>query len=295
MKVQLMFVHGRSQGGEDSIKLKRKWVEALYLGFAAAGLSSPIADTDIRFPYYGDTLDDLLAGADEVAQVVLRGPATDAGEQAFAFDVLREVQAKVEVSDAQVRAEGDEAMVERGVLNSVWVLQLLRAIDRHVPGASALGIALATSDVYHYLENSGARDTIEEGIRRAISPGVPTVVIGHSLGSVVAYNMLRREGSSLGWKVPLFVTLGSPLGVTEIRSRVRPHQHPDCVGHWLNVLDPQDLVALYPLDTARFDVNPPIENVTDLINDTPNHHGIRGYLSDAMVARRIHEALTARS
>ena len=56
-------------------------------------------------------------------------------------------------------------------------------------------------------------------------------------------------------------------------------------------MDEGDIVALYPLDVEHFDVDPPILNKTDVDNDTPNQHGISGYLNDAEVARRIYEAL----
>jgi hypothetical protein len=52
-------------------------------------------------------------------------------------------------------------------------------------------------------------------------------------------------------------------------------------------------VALFALDDANFPIDPSIENKIDVDNDTSNRHGISGYLSDAVVARRIHEALVA--
>ena len=149
----------------------------------------------------------------------------------------------------------------------------------------------ATRDVYQYLNNPGVRDKIEGGVRKALQRGRPTVVVSHSLGTVVAYNLLRREGKDQGWKVPLFVTLGSPLGVEAIRSGLAPIEYPSCVGHWFNAMDERDVVALYPLTPDRFDVEPAIENKTNVQNHTENRHGIAGYLDDAEVAKRIYEAL----
>jgi hypothetical protein len=95
------------------------------------------------------------------------------------------------------------------------------------------------------------------------------------------------------------VTVGSPLAVTEIRKTLRalaPCRCPQRVGAWFNALDERDVVALYPLDASNFPldpVNPAIENKRDVRNKTENRHGIAGYLDDAVVARRIHEALIA--
>jgi hypothetical protein len=116
---------------------------------------------------------------------------------------------------------------------------------------------------------------------------------------VVTYNLLRQQGHRRNWKVPLLVTVGSPLAIAEIRKTLRsfaPARCPECVSTWFNAMDERDVVALYPLDTARFPlnpVNPAIENKTDVRNDTANRHGISGYLSDKEVARRIYDALTA--
>ena len=168
-----------------------------------------------------------------------------------------------------------------------------QVIDRCVPLASGASIALATNDVYQYLDNVGIRDEIEAGVRQALQPDVPTVVVAHSLGTVVAYNLLRREGQAQRWNVPLFVTLGSPLAVTAVRAKLAPNRHPPCVGRWFNALDERDVVALYPLDAQSFPIEPPIVNKRDVDNPTSNRHGISGYLSDPEVAKWLHDALIA--
>jgi hypothetical protein len=121
---------------------------------------------------------------------------------------------------------------------------------------------------------------------------VPTVVVGHSLGSIVSYDLLRRDGQALGWQVPLYVTVGSPLSVNAIKQGLAPIDFPGCVQHWFNAMDRRDILALHPLDAAHFDVSPGIENRIDVSNDTGNnHHGISGYLSDQQVALHTSKAL----
>jgi hypothetical protein len=185
------------------------------------------------------------------------------------------------------------------VLNWEWVQGILRAIDRFVPYGSGTSVALFTNDVYRYLKDSPVRERIESGIVNAFSPDVETVVVSHSLGTVVAYNLLRREAALRKWNVPLFVTLGSPLAVGVIRKVLNsfaPAQCPRGVGKWLNAMDARDVVALYPLSPTWFPLDPAepsIENKTDVRNKTENRHGISGYLDDREVARRIYEAVTA--
>ncbi len=47
--------------------------------------------------------------------------------------------------------------------------------------------------------------------------------------------------------MPLFVTLGYPLGVTGIKAALPPIEHPACAARWFNAMDERDAVALYPL------------------------------------------------
>lgn len=290
----LVLVHGRAQQDKGAVALKAEWVESLRRGLALTGLELPVAESVIRFPYFGDALRDMTESRSHIAEIVVRGEGLGAEEAAFLQSVIEEVRLAAGVTDAQVAAETEEPdVVERGPLNWLWVRAVLRALDKHVPGTSGPSIALFTRDVHRYLRNVGIRDRIEAGVRAALRPGVPAVVVGHSLGSVVTYNLLRREGEREGWMVPLFVTVGSPLAVGAIRRSLAPLRHPACAMHWFNAMDPRDLIALHPLDEAHFPVDPQVENKTDIYNATGNRHGITGYLSDPEVVRRIHAGLTA--
>jgi hypothetical protein len=290
----LVFVHGRSQEHKDAAALKEEWVDSLRSSLEKLGLNFPLSDGQVRFPYYGQTLFDLVNGQPgRAAEVIVKGELGSSEEEEFTREVLSEVIARAGVTDEQIREVAGQDVVEKGPLNWKWVQAGLVALDRFVPGASSATIALATRDVYRYLRNAGVRDVIEEGVRKALPEGEECVVVSHSLGTVVAYNLLRREGQQHSWRVPLLVTLGSPLGVTAIVRSLRPIEHPPVVSNWFNAYDDRDVVALYPLDSERFPVQPMIENYGDVQNTTPNRHGITGYLGDSMVARHIHRAITA--
>ncbi len=298
MARKLVFVHGRAQERKDSVALKKEWIDAWRIGLDRAGLGMPVAEADIHFPYYGDTLDQLAGGADPAtaAAVILRGNALDAEEKRFATAIARHIQEKF-ISPGELAAVAGREVVERGPLQWEWFQGVLAAVDRYVPGASAVSIALATHDVYQYLRNEAVRDTIDQGVMQAMERDVETVVVSHSLGTVVAYRLLQQFGQARGWRVPQFVTLGSPLGVTEIRATVMkwsPTRCPSCVDAWFNAYDPRDVVALYPLTTKYFPRDPllpGIDDYGDVNNGTDNRHGIGGYLDDSVVAKRIHEAL----
>jgi hypothetical protein len=310
MSRQLVLIHGRAQEKKDSVALKAEWIEALNEGLAKNALTLPIPETAIKFPFYGDTLYDLVGGKkpDQAAQIVVRGQSPradsadslDPDEKAFIQAIIEQVRQKAGITDQQMIEISGQEVFRRGVLNWEWLQTILEAIDRYVPYASGASIALATYDVYQYLKNTAIRQIIDTGVSAAITPGVESVVVSHSLGTVVAYNLLRQKGQALGWKVPLFVTVGSPLGVTEIRNTVKslspPAQCPTCATAWFNAMDGRDVVALYPLTPAQFPlspVTPAIVNKTDVRNKTENRHGIAGYLDDKEVARKIYDALVA--
>jgi hypothetical protein len=295
---ELIFIHGRAQQHKDSIALKREWIAAFRKGLAKSGLDLPIPESSIRFPYYGDTLFDLSSKKppEQAAEIVVRGAAkADEQERRFVLSVLNEIFAKEGITDEQITAAlgPDADVLERGILNWSWVQAALQVIDRHVPFGSGNSIALFTNDVYQYINNPVVHERINKGVRQAFAPNQSSVVVSHSLGTVVAYSMLREEAHSKNWKVPLFVTLGSPLAVTAIRAKLAPIKHPVCAEKWYNAMDERDVVALYPLSKKHFNIEPEIENKTNVDNHTDNRHGIAGYLDDKDVAKRIHDALIA--
>jgi hypothetical protein len=91
--------------------------------------------------------------------------------------------------------------------------------------------------------------------------------------------------------VPLLITLGSPLGIMQIRNAFRPLKYPPGVQGWFNAYDERDYVALYPLDQNNFALTPAIENYGAVQNQPPGRHAIVDYLSNEKVADRIFGAL----
>ena len=301
----LVFVHGRAQEHKDSKALKNEWIAAWAEGLKKSGPHVPLSDDQIHFPYYGDTLDQLVAGKtpEDAAKIVVRGevPGGDGElsleEKAFIEAVLLESVGRFEQDPegAIQRALPSDAIIEKGVLNWGWVQAILEVLDEHVPGVSGMSVALATRDVFQYLTNDITRAVIETGTASAIPENKEAVVVSHSLGTVVAYNVLRQNAKQRNWKVPLFVTLGSPLAVMVIKKKlagIKPLGFPANVVTWFNAMDKRDVVALDPLDNKNFPLTPAIDNKTDVHNGTSNAHGISGYLSDKDVAMKIYDAVT---
>ncbi len=185
------------------------------------------------------------------------------------------------------RKEVGDEVVTRGPENWPWVVAIVRAIDRWRPGTSGDAIRLILRDVYVYCTRRGVADAIDQIVQAEVLPE-PTVVVSHSLGTVVAYNILRNDPRAL--QVHKLVTVGSPLAIRAVRKYLVPLRSPKALA-WFNAFDPRDIVALNPLDGQNFPVEPAIENKRDVDNFTDNRHGIAGYLGDAVVARKVYDAL----
>lgn len=294
---RLILIHGRSQEDRDALELKRHWVTAWQKGLAKSNHDIPIAEDRIHFVYYGNTLRGMCNGlsASEAADVIYRGAVAGADDRDRLQELLLAYLAGLGVEPAQVdavqRGIAGSEVVERGPQNWAWVQAVIRTIDAHVPGAATL-IAMITNDVHQYLSKDSLRSVIEDGVIAALSEEEESVIVAHSLGTIVAYKLLHRLSRNGAWKVPLLVTLGSPLAINAIRDRVRPIRHPTCVSKWYNARDPRDVVALYPLDREHFKVDPEIDDSSHVSNWKSNRHGIEGYLDDERVARRIFDALS---
>lgn len=288
--MRLLLVHGRAQEGKSSEMIEQEWMAALRRGFAEVGFAEP-PGLRIDAPFYGNKLIEFLdhrnlPQADEVAT---RGGAIDDGYADFLAEVATQASEQNKVTDPEIDSELEPGPQERGPANWGWVQAIIRIIDRRAPDISSLGIGELLRDVFVYVNDPPVRRAINNIVAAALTDE-PTVVIAHSLGSVVGYEVLRQHSPN---KVPRLVTVGSPLGIRAIRRRLTmPLTMPTGVAGWYNALDVHDVVALYPLDAENFGISPPIENYSMVLNRTDNKHGISGYLEDPAVAKRIASAIS---
>lgn len=284
--MNLVFVHGRSQGGKNPVELERTWMQAFRKGLKTAGVTEPSA-LQVHFPFYGDELDQMLERLDSplLDDVRTRGATVQDKELAFRERLLSEMREARGISNETVEQAYDGPVRERGVLNWEWVQSILKVLDPTELGRVA--IDRFTRDVYVYLTVPAIRRRIDSIVKDSLPDG-PSVVVGHSLGSVVTYNVLRDEPRDR--VVYRYVTVGSPLGLQTIKDHLsKAIAMPDCVRGWHNAYDEADVVALKPLDERHFNVTPSILNKNNVRNHTKNHHGIIGYLDDPVVAKWIAE------
>ncbi len=115
-------------------------------------------------------------------------------------------------------------------------------------------------DVHHYLFNvestprPGETFRVQDEIRRRTVnllgrvDSRPHIVVSHSMGTVIAYDCLKRVAGCP--EVDGLITLGSPLGLDEVQDKLRPEwsradgfPSGKVAGEWVNVFDPLDPVC----------------------------------------------------
>ena len=287
--MRLLLIHGRAQEGKSSKIIEDEWMTALRRGFGVAGVSAP-AGLKVDAPFYGDELLKQLERHDlpPADGVATRGAALNDEYAAFLEEVAIQVSRDDKVTHREIETEMGPGPQPRGPENWEWVQAVIRVIDRRTPGLSNYSIGKVLRDVFVYVNDSKTRREINRIVAASLT-NEPTVIIAHSLGSVVAYEVLREHA---GNSVPRLVTVGSPLGIRAIRDKLAtPLTMPTGIVDWYNAFDDRDVVALYPLNADNFAIKPPIKNYPFVNNHTDNRHGIAGYLDDADVANQIAAAL----
>ena len=231
---RLVFVHGRAQQGKSSAGLIREWSQPLR---GALGSDAALLDqVEVVAPFYGDRLDQMTRelGYAVPDDVIVRGEAegVDAAYRRFLGAYLDELRTREDITDDQIAIEAGDAVAERGPQNWRWVLAIIRALD-NVPGLDGDMIERFLRDVWLYLERRSVRQAIKEIVEPAFATDLPIIVVAHSLGTVVAYDLLRQMQHK---SVPLLVTLGSPLGLSIVKRALVPVSHPACVRKWLSLI-----------------------------------------------------------
>ena len=169
-----------------------------------------------------------------------------------------------------------------------------------------LGIGLADLAAYY------GDETMRAGIRRRLSDLLSesrqrrALVIAHSMGSIVAHDVLRMAESTSANPIEHLITIGSPLGLPLVCQKIRQEfgatQTPANVGRWTNLADPGDKVALDCNLADDYKANARGVRVRDVLVHNryvnhlaqPNKHKSYGYLRTPELADLVAEFLAGR-
>ena len=302
MTVRLVFVHGIG-GPRDADTELDQWTKALAAG-AREGGHERFADEvlpalDRRFVYYGDLFhgtgkqgaDDELPD-EENLRALLDNVISNLLENEQDADTEEKLRRALLRLQPKGQAQGGGA-VAGPAINATTTLMTIQPLQKGAQWLSGRKLLGSLGQVGRYLspkskavDGSALAPAAQDRILDAL--GDTSIVIAHSLGSVVAYEALHRTEKH----VPMFLTLGSPLALrTFVKQRVapRPLRTPECVRQWLNFWDKDDIVAARPIPARSTAPNSAGVGLKGkrIQSDGVWTHTATKYLRDARVAGQI--------
>ncbi|PRX52621.1 hypothetical protein B0I32_13118 [Nonomuraea fuscirosea] len=256
---------GRSRE-EAADELAQIWQPKLQAGFSSAGLSTAEVP-HLQVAYYADRLTRADAQGDPG-----RLEDLSAGEQAVVTAWLI-----VLAAPTPPELQGLATMPIRQMLD--WI-----ARRRRVNSTVLFRIAIALArEAHSYLHVPASREAARTAVAEAVRTHRPSVLLAHSLGSVVAYEALHHHDDL---KVDCLVTLGSPLGLPgAIFDLLEPQpidqlgDKPSGVSQWINLADVGDLVAVPRRLGDRF----PVDHHAEVRISPLDFHTMGSYLSSGQV------------
>jgi len=284
---KVVVVHGVGQQTSGHIDLHAKLFPSLRQGISFAG--SDIHPSDVVFADYG-----ILYRPK--SEVLSQAPFYDAADVSDPYEValLQAWWEGVAATDDGVVPPGDETLGR----TPGWVQDALYALSqsRYFSGIGERLLIGSLKQVRTYFGDPALRREIRDRVASYLDDET-RVVIGHSLGSVVAYEVLCGDPRPT---VTDFITLGSPLGLRHIvferldplpRPAGSPEKHrgrwPGAIKRWTNIVDSGDVVCLTE------DLRPLFgERVAHIrVHNGSHAHDMRPYLTERLTGETIARAL----
>lgn len=243
-------------------------------------LADSLADDEIHIAFYGDLFR-------------LPGRPLGVGDPWLVPEDMTDVERELLMTWWQGAAASDQGVIspDARTLTPRSVQAALRALSnsRFFAGIAERGLLLDLRQVSRYLSDPAIRQEAQDRVADAVGKHKDElrVLVGHSLGSVVAYEALCAHPE---WPVRALVTLGSPLGIRNlIFDRLQPPGGcwPGQVQAWTNVADASDVVAL--VKNLRPQFGPRVECY--LVDNGSHAHAVSPYLTARETGAAIAAAL----
>jgi hypothetical protein len=283
---RIVGIHGIAQQVRGPEVLRATWAPALRDGVTLSGAEPPDGD-DLEIAFYGD----LFRGKGGKAAGGPRYTAVDV-EEGFEQELLEAWWVEAAATDDAVPGPGATTNKLRTPKTVQRALNALNQSQFFAGLAEPLIIGFI-KQVHAYVSDDSVRGEIQARVDRVAGTGT-AVLVGHSLGSVVAYEAACAHPD---WDLAL-VTLGCPLGIRNlVFDRLRPPpedgrgQYPAGAATWTNIADTGDVVALVKRLAPLFG-----ERVQDLLVDNGSKaHDISPYLTAVQTGHAIAEGLAHRA
>ena len=324
MPKHIIIVHGRSTKPRREEKV-RLVLAALRHGLTRAGFEVEANAVGAKIPvsvaYYGDVNNAVLWAAAQrprrpIAPGYLDWPYTYEADGSYDADLARLFELSNGQQNRRTYSEYKRRYRDQGAFEEV--------ADLISPIAGLFGIS--DNVINRFLPDLGAyfgyrmvgsevRQRLQALLVPALERGDEVCLVAHSMGSVVAYDVLWKLSRMSEYahlhdaRLSLFVTLGSPLGEPGVRTQLYDSNEPDdgCfpnnIVHWHNFAAADDFVShdqKLADDFARMRRTTALKTLKDHFIYTfwvgssgLNPHKLYGYLDHHSVGRTLGEWLNS--
>jgi hypothetical protein len=191
-----------------------------------------------------------------------------------------------------------------------WAFSIADVMPFLIPHVASERAQLHLRDLHRYVRNRNeiaehTRQMLKMPLRAAVEARRPILLIGHSMGSVIAWDSLWQLAHDDGTDVAvdLFLTMGSPLGQRFIQRRLQGSKESGAMRYmsgirrWVNLSAIGDLTSVDPViadDFAPMVELGMIESIEDYqvhnyfrLDGTLNVHAEYGYLANDVTAKLV--------
>lgn len=250
----------------------------------------------------------LLAAHPECFELVSWAPLFYRTQRDLALD-LPGIERLLRLPAAEERDIREAASWGRRLTQRLYLLSDLIPPLMRLAARSELKITLR--DTRRYLDNEDSvalkvRQMVSDALLAAWQAGHRVLLAGHSLGSVIAWDVLWELSHrfAVPYKVDLFLTFGSPLGLRLVSDRLLGsrefgrRRYPTIVHRWVNLSAVGELTALNQRMGDHFGEMSRLGLVESITDDTTlatyfrngeglNVHKCYGYMINPILAGTI--------
>lgn len=290
---RLVLIHGINNENNSAQYIHDSWMAALLHEWRGQRLAPP-PKLNVSVAYYAPD----LAGFAAAARGATKAGASGDEPSPVEIEILQALVDAHGVTDEQIQVAARQENVDlsrmtAGAPNEAWVIAAGRALENTLPSRGKYLARMFARQASVYIEKSPVQTKIKNLVRSQVFiDDLPIVVVAHSLGTVIGYELLTEKRGQLD--VPLFCTLGSPLGIRIVRDYIgkRTTFPRPPISRWLNGVHKQDFVTMGRLldaSTLGFDG---VENDSAIVNRDEDKHNVLAYLRTPAIAASVHKALT---
>lgn len=287
--MKIVFIHGAHQQNIDAIQLEQYWLNIFQLGLKQSDLEMSLDGVDVSVPYYGDLLLQHTYSHVPVEQVgfthawqswhlpfLPQNPPQAIQDDQTLISLLTQDQQQLNLSSKLYLL----SHLAKDRLLKEFVMLLSKFPKLHESVIQKLII-----EAYLYLANPEFMQDVHDRIAASFDRDEDYIVVAHSLGTIVAYNLLQQLKHI---RVQRFITLASPLAFRVIQSKlINPITRPNSLtGDWFNFYSHEDYLSTFPLEHSPFNFQPAIVN-QGISTFVHKPHEILGYLQHPSVIQSI--------